>query len=1355
MITHLNKDRFCNLKKVIFNDGTNNKQIKRIFQYSNGIETDYYPPPPQKIRIQTNYDNWPLETRILSSYSIVYPVPVIDCENKNTAKPIKITVIPFPENSGWTVSSSENFDCSKYSNTIHYGVKELEFDVPVPKEIGYDNYKINVSGINSNCETQTFAFYCVKYAPSTLTPVAHWSFNSDNLKDEISGNEFVKQSELEGCVFDAGSAGGRSVNLSFNDVFGEYKAPIDMNLFKDDKGDATGMSLMLTYRGYKKLWVGLIDSLTPHLYDGNHFYVAHSYRQPENAVLAKNNMVGKFSVSDRLDPNKWHNLTMTMSPVIDLLNLEDEKYKDYKNLFIVDTSENEYGNVTFVPQMPNSTYKWSRVGNKNNQFLNKNFYRYRVANFFVDGELRGEAVVEILPEYFNKTIGDGFLTMKFEHEINAIHEFVDDIKLFNGVINKSEIIKEVSILGYQFNADGSLMVERKPEILRDGRKRVPPGSFIGTHLTPTMKVFIIDSQTIALACNFREALVERLNTEFPNLDAVDSNFKYGYLQQYQMEYTYTCNFWDLYRNYVPLIIEQMDNKNNFLVDGKSITLIGRWQNSTGIIAIPDAFEGTKARQPAVADISHFAYIKLSTKMKEDSEHTISYLNDSITFTYSKDRYCSSIKVNQIGYSTLAGRKYAYWGQWIGTGGAYVSQYVGDGKPFYLVDSSTNKKVYKGEMKLRINGNYNEETDVYGQDEHAPKNKPGKVFQLTGEVVYQMDFSSFNTEGRYKVYIPNVGYSHEFPIEKNVFGEAFYTYARGLFHHRSGCDQIKKPFTNWEYDGISHQFTYESMYPCDDTDFSACLSDDNRQYGSIFTKLHFQMIPHNATGKIFRDVKGGWYDAADFDRRPYHFRVVKDLLNTFLLSPSKFLDEQLNLPESKNGIPDILSEAEWGLDHLRKAQREDGAIAAWIETEMHEADWPWLSNLKYYLGTPNRQDSLRYAQAAAKLARALKMVRTPEGNIVPLALKKSAMFLNSAIRAFEFGINPENAAKFRFSQKDEFGNNYNFRYNETASKADVYIFPAAVSLFMATKDSRFSKYINEETYNKHFNNWRNNENEWTGLLCEELALGELERYFPVFTKNEQKRILEQAKLWYNRQESHVYHSMYWERNHDFLLYGGWGMTHPESRGRGFVYAYYILKNEYDKTKDKKIMDEANAYKDATYLIMDEFLGCNPMGRSGTTGLGIVSPVHFLNSWLKEAEIRKKVYEPVPGISPYGCVGLNSNSNDYGFRLTRQGVSDFSFASVGINILPGGYSNKVANSQGEVAVWLEKNWPLQRSIFEVELFNPPQSEFTIWETTGGKIFLTGFLMGDGWMPSQKLLEKAPSTDKYAVEGLIYLP
>ena len=30
-----------------------------------------------------------------------------------------------------------------------------------------------------------------------------------------------------------------------------------------------------------------------------------------------------------------------------------------------------------------------------------------------------------------------------------------------------------------------------------------------------------------------------------------------------------------------------------------------------------------------------------------------------------------------------------------------------------------------------------------------------------------------------------------------------------------------------------------------------------------------------------------------------------------------------------------------------------------------------------------------------------------------------------------------------------------------------------------------------------------------------------------------------------------------------------------------------------------------------------------------------------------------------------------------------------------------------------------------------------------------------MGDGWMPSQKLLEKAPSTDKYAVEGLIYLP
>ena len=175
MIKHLNKNRICDFKRIFFNQGNsdNTKEIKRIFHYSNNTETNVFPIPAQKLRIQTNYDDWKMESRIMSSYSIVYPVPVIDCENTKMEK-IRIDVIPFPENAAWKVSYSDNYPSnlsSIHSNEIHHGKKTLGFEIPVPDKIGYTEYKINFTAINSDCEVQTFAFYCVKYAKEHVISV--------------------------------------------------------------------------------------------------------------------------------------------------------------------------------------------------------------------------------------------------------------------------------------------------------------------------------------------------------------------------------------------------------------------------------------------------------------------------------------------------------------------------------------------------------------------------------------------------------------------------------------------------------------------------------------------------------------------------------------------------------------------------------------------------------------------------------------------------------------------------------------------------------------------------------------------------------------------------------------------------------------------------------------------------------------------------------------------------------------------------------------------------------------------------------------------------------------------------------
>src|SRR5260221_235486 len=42
-------------------------------------------------------------------------------------------------------------------------------------------------------------------------------------------------------------------------------------------------------------------------------------------------------------------------------------------------------------------------------------------------------------------------------------------------------------------------------------------------------------------------------------------------------------------------------------------------------------------------------------------------------------------------------------------------------------------------------------------------------------------------------------------------------------------------------------------------------------------------------------------------------------------PGKFTDGQLAIPESRNGVPDILDEARWALEWLLKLQRDDGGV----------------------------------------------------------------------------------------------------------------------------------------------------------------------------------------------------------------------------------------------------------------------------------------------------------------------------------------------------------------------------------------------------------------------------------------------
>jgi len=153
-----------------------------------------------------------------------------------------------------------------------------------------------------------------------------------------------------------------------------------------------------------------------------------------------------------------------------------------------------------------------------------------------------------------------------------------------------------------------------------------------------------------------------------------------------------------------------------------------------------------------------------------------------------------------------------------------------------------------------------------------------------------------------------------------------------------------------------------------------------------------------------DVHGGWFDAADFDMRVMHMDIISELANAYIRFPDNFTDNQVDIPESGDGIPDILSEAIWGAELYRKAQLENGGIRAWFETHRHENDWPWESNYKYYACAPSMKNSVRYAFSAARLARALKLAATKITNVdgIKKCKELANLYTESACAAFEYG-----------------------------------------------------------------------------------------------------------------------------------------------------------------------------------------------------------------------------------------------------------------------------------------------------------------------------------------------------------------
>ncbi len=296
-------------------------------------------------------------------------------------------------------------------------------------------------------------------------------------------------------------------------------------------------------------------------------------------------------------------------------------------------------------------------------------------------------------------------------------------------------------------------------------------------------------------------------------------------------------------------------------------------------------------------LGHWLYLELPFPMKPGETYTIGTGNLAkngsewkLEFDPTKTR-SEAVHVNTLGYVPGAPEKFAYVYQWMGDKGSLNVPDL-EGRPFHLVNTSSGEKVFTGKVHFRMKKE-NPET------QHVSDSPPYGNF-LNADV-WECDFSTFDQPGSYVVSVDGVGCSWPFRIDGDVYREAFHAATRALYHNRSGI-ALTKPYTDFERPAphnpkVTPGFAGRLFYT------AVRWPEWGSESGDAKTL--------KAASKGALENTWGWYqDAGDWDSYHTHLRVAQELLFAYEMAPGKFGDGELNIPESGNGVPDLVDEAAW-------------------------------------------------------------------------------------------------------------------------------------------------------------------------------------------------------------------------------------------------------------------------------------------------------------------------------------------------------------------------------------------------------------------------------------------------------------
>jgi hypothetical protein len=449
------------------------------------------------------------------------------------------------------------------------------------------------------------------------------------------------------------------------------------------------------------------------------------------------------------------------------------------------------------------------------------------------------------------------------------------------------------------------------------------------------------------------------------------------------------------------------------------------------------------RRPLYAPLSYrdlrldnCLYLQLASPIAEGQSVQVrnpggSIITSSMQFTNVAHalRYSPAIHVNQEGYVPSL-PKQAMVGYYLGSAGELTIPTSGG---FKIVDAETGAQVFQGTLTARADVGY-------------------PTTPLLYQKVYEADFTAFKTPGEYRLVVPGLGASLPFLIDDGIAMGFARTYALGIYHQRCGSSN-SLPFTRHEHGAChiaqadiplpesSFQFTWTKI-----AEKSADYASNPRHTAPQLKSEATQLYPIINRGKI--DISKGHHDAGDYSKYTIN---SAGFLHHLMFSVDAFAGvaalDNLGLPESGDGISDVMQLAKWEADYLSKIQDADGGFYFLI----YPRERAYENTVTPDNGDPQVVWPKTTAATAAAVAALAQTASSPRFKQAYPA--EAAAYLAKAKLGWQFLINAINryGKDGSYQKITHYGNNF---------MHDDELAWAATELFVATGEAQYHQKVKE-------------------------------------------------------------------------------------------------------------------------------------------------------------------------------------------------------------------------------------------------------------------------------------------------------